>query len=447
MEKYIGIKVNTIMNRISFINNSNSSGIKNEKEKEISPLPKDFFESVLECEVKLKQKFNIKIFQKLAYYYSAAIAYYESINDPKYVLYNQNLSLLFSQTEAKKYLAGGKKKAEYKKENLKKKLENCEKKINGEKVKNIIKRKKNEPINTKIKINNLIEKEMNEQQNDFKKRLAEKKKRYELSISDNMNNNNFIEKAFKNVGINNSIDVISANNESLDFVCDKELKLIDMSNINSVTNNTFNDKNSNKENSSDNNNIQIVINTNDNDILNGIKNGENSFDDTKIDYNFNFEKKSNGSMSNKNIKYTNKTKFIEKMKFGFELYSNDYYDLFIKKISGQIIKDCKNIYNELTQALTDITVNSINQEKELEYLLTSDSDDAYTKEIKTIIKELKEEDKIKKEKLISENIEKMGKIKGKYSPLNTFQFDHDIEMMKKKLKLDITKSLNTLVFK
>jgi hypothetical protein len=41
----------------------------------------------------------------------------------------------------------------------------------------------------------------------------------------------------------------------------------------------------------------------------------------------------------------------------------------------------------------------------------------------------------------------MGKIKGKYSPLNTFQFDHDIEMMKKKLKLDITKSLNTLVFK
>ena len=447
MEKYIGIKVNTFMKRISFINNSNSNPNKNEKEKEITPLPKDFFESVLECEVKLKQKFNIKIFQKLAYYYSAAIAYYESINDPKYVLYNQNLSLLFSQTEAKKYLAGGKKKAEYKKEKLKKKLENCEKKINGEKVKNIIKRKKNEPINTKIKINNLIEKEMNEQQNDFKKRLAEKKKRYQLSKSDNMNNNNFIGKAFKNVGINNSIEVISANNESIDFVSDKELKLIDLSNINSVTNNTFNDKNSNNQNSSENNNIQIVINTNDNDILNEIKNNENSFDDTKIDFNFNFEKKSNCSMSSKNIKYTNKTKFIEKMKFGFELYSNDYYELFLKKVSGQIIKDCKNIYNELTQALTDITVNSINQEKELEYLLTSDSDDTYKKEINIIIKELKEVDNIKKEKLISENIEKIGKIKGKYSPLNTFQFDHDIEMMKKKLKLDITKSLNTLVFK
>ena len=446
MEKYLGIKVSTIMNRISFTNNSNSNPIKKEKEKEISPLPENFFESVLECEVKLKQKFNIKIFQKLAYYYSAAIAYYESINDPKYMLYNQNLSLLFSQTEAKKYLAGGKKKAEYRKEKLKKRMENCKKKINGEKMKNIIKRKKNEPINTKIKINNLIEKEMKEQQNDFKKRLAEKKRRYQLSISDNMNNNNFLGKAFKNIGINNSIDAISVNNESVDFVSDKELKFIDKSSINSVTNNTFYDKNSNNENSYE-NNIQIVINANDNDILNEVKNGENSFDDTKTEFNFNFEKKSNSSMTNKNIKYTNKTKFIEKMKFGFELYSNDYYELFIKKVSGQIIKDCKNIYNELTQALTDITVNSINQEKELEYLLTSDSDDAYTKEINIIIKELKEEDKINKEKLISENIEKMGKIKGKYSPLNTFQFDHDIEMMKKKLKLDITKSLNTLVFK
>ena len=149
----------------------------------------------------------------------------------------------------------------------------------------------------------------------------------------------------------------------------------------------------------------------------------------------------------KNINFTNKTKFLEKMKFGFEMYSNDYYQLFIKKLSEQIIKDCNNNYNELTQALTDIIVNSINQEKELKYLITSDCEDTYMKEINTIINELKEEDKKMKEKLISENNENIAKIKNKYSPINTFQFDHDIEMLKEKLKLEITKSMNNLAFK
>ena len=135
------------------------------------------------------------------------------------------------------------------------------------------------------------------------------------------------------------------------------------------------------------------------------------------------------------------------MKFGFEMYSNDYYQLFIKKLSEQIIKDCNNNYNELTQALTDIIVNSINQEKELKYLITSDCEDTYMKEINTIINELKEEDKKMKEKLISENNGNIAKIKNKYSPINTFQFDHDIEMLKEKLKLEITKSMNNLVFK
>ena len=449
MENFLGIKVNKIMNRISFTKNQNSNSIKEKKvEKEvIFPLPKDFFQTILECEVKLKQKFNIKIFQKLAYYYSAAIAYYESINDPKFMLYNQNLSLLFSQIEVKKYLAGGKMRADYKKEKIKKKIENCEKKDNGGKVKNLIKIKKKEPIDTKLKINKLIEKDMNEQQNDFKKRLAEKRKKYKLSMSDNMFNN-YIGKTFKIMGFNNkSIDITSLNNQSIDFASDKELKLIDLSNIYNATNNTFTEKNINQENNPD-NNIQIVINNN--DISNKLKKEDSkireiSLDDTKLD--FLSEKSLHSGMSNKNIKFTNKTKFLEKLHFDFDLYSNDYYEAFIKKVSGQIIKDCKNIYNELMQKLADITVNSINQEKELEYLLTSDSDDAYKKEINIIIKELKEEDKKSKEKLILENNQKVNKIKGKYSPLNTFQFDHDIEMMKEKLKLDITKSLNRLVFK
>ena len=447
MEKIIGIKVNTIMNKINVNKIPNPINTEKKEKKEITPLPKDFFETVLECEVKLKQKFNIKIFQKLAYYYSAAVAYYESINDPKFMLYNQNLSLLFSQTEAKNYLAGGKMKEKYKKEKVKKRMECCEKKVNGEKMRNMI--GKNQSIDTKKRINNLIEKDMDVQQNDFKRRLAEKKKRYKLSISDNVVNND-IGKNFKNIGIN-SIDP-SVNNESINMMSDKGIKYSDTSNINNITNRTFaSEQNSNNnENSSDNkNNIQIVINSI--DILNELKNEElkffenNSFDVSKLD--FNSEKSCQCGLNNKNIKFTNKTKFLEKMKFGFEMYSNDYYQLFIKKLSEQIIKDCNNNYNELTQALTDIIVNSINQEKELKYLITSDCEDTYMKEINTIINELKEEDKKMKEKLISENNENIDKIKNKYSPINTFQFDHDIEMLKEKLKLEITKSMNNLVFK
>ena len=447
MEKIIGIKVNTIMNKINVNKIPNPINTEKKEKKEITPLPKDFFETVLECEVKLKQKFNIKIFQKLAYYYSAAVAYYESINDPKFMLYNQNLSLLFSQTEAKNYLCGGKMKEKYKKEKVKKRMECCEKKVNGEKMRNMI--GKNQSIDTKKRINNLIEKDMDVQQNDFKRRLAEKKKRYKLSISDNVVNND-IGKNFKNIGIN-SIDP-SVNNESINMMSDKGIKYSDTSNINNITNRTFaSEQNSNNnENSSDNkNNIQIVINSI--DILNELKNEElkffenNSFDVSKLD--FNSEKSCQCGLNNKNINFTNKTKFLEKMKFGFEMYSNDYYQLFIKKLSEQIIKDCNNNYNELTQALTDIIVNSINQEKELKYLITSDCEDTYMKEINTIINELKEEDKKMKEKLISENNENIDKIKNKYSPINTFQFDHDIEMLKEKLKLEITKSMNNLVFK
>ena len=122
MEKFIGIKVNKIVNMIKVNKNSNPINTPNIENNNVLSLPKDFIETVLDCETKLKEKFNIKIFKKLADYYSVAITYYESINDPKYMIYNQNLSLLFSQTEAKKYLAEGATKQKYKKEKIKKKL-------------------------------------------------------------------------------------------------------------------------------------------------------------------------------------------------------------------------------------------------------------------------------------------------------------------------------------
>ena len=173
MEKNFGIKVNLNPK----MNNNNSNPINDKKIQNNSTcnLPKDFFETVLYCEMKLKEKFNMKIFHKLANYYSAAIDYYESINDPKFMLYNQNLSMLFSQTEAKKYFSdGGSIKEKIKKEKNKEKIDNCDKKITTNKVKNFI--KKNLESDTKSKINDIINRDISVQENDFKKRLEEKKK-------------------------------------------------------------------------------------------------------------------------------------------------------------------------------------------------------------------------------------------------------------------------------
>ena len=96
----------------------------------------------------------------------------------------------------------------------------------------------------------------------------------------------------------------------------------------------------------------------------------------------------------------------------------------------------------------DSAVNYINQEKEMEFLLTSDSDESYKKEIGTIVQQLKDEEIVTKDKLISENKAKIDELNEKYmGTLNTIQSGHDLEMLKERFKLDTTKSLNSLVFK
>ena len=69
-------------------------------------LPPDFFQKVLDCEVDLKEKFDPKIFFELINYYSKAIEYYESISDPKFIIYNQALNFLFEQPGQKNLWKG-----------------------------------------------------------------------------------------------------------------------------------------------------------------------------------------------------------------------------------------------------------------------------------------------------------------------------------------------------
>ena len=71
-------------------------------------LPDKFFETILDCEFKLKEKFDVKTFYQLINLYSSAINFYESIKDPRFITYNQSLNLLFSMPEVKKFMEGKK---------------------------------------------------------------------------------------------------------------------------------------------------------------------------------------------------------------------------------------------------------------------------------------------------------------------------------------------------
>ena len=467
MENRIGIKVNR-SNNMKPISKKQNQPINEIKDGRVPGLPKDFFETVLECEVKLKEKFDMKVLQKLIDYYSTAVGYYESINDPKFMIYNQSLTLLFSQPEVKKYLSGGNIKLKLKKENLQKIINECDKKVTTEKVKNFIRRKKS--VDSKQQINNLINKDMDSQTSDFKKRLAEKKKRYKLSTSDIGATENF-GKSLKNLGFNN-INNHNKSNQNLEFALDKDFELSEKDvpnlnlNNNGSSNNINRDSNNAKEigsNSSKNmpqvgdalttgtNNILDELKKEDmnNEIKGGDDNNLNDSFENKLDYNLetNNINNKNLAINKNNIKFTNKTKFLEKMKLNFDIYANDYYDNFIKKVADQIVNDYNQHFNELTQAVMDSAVNFLNQEKEMEFL-SSEGDEPYKKEIGTIVQQLKDEESATKDKLISDDREKLNKLNEKYyGTINAIQSGHELEMLKERLKLDTTKSLNNLVFK
>ena len=477
MQNRVGIKVNR-SNNMKPINKRLNVPISDPtlEHGRVPGLPKDFFETVLDCEVKLKEKFDKKSLQKLIEYYSIAVGYYESINDPKYIMYNQSLQLLFSQPEVKQYLNGGKGKLTIKKENLQKIMNDCAKKVTTDNVKNFIRRKKT--IDSKKQINNLINKDMDTQTNDFNKRLAEKKKKYYLSTSDIGATANF-GKSLKNLGFSN-INEHNKSNQNLEIGFTKEFELsekempninLNLNNIKSennlignknnniIINNETGDNSSKNEISIGNSNVNSTNNILDElkkeDMNSEIKSGDDSNNlndsfENKLDYNLEANNQSNKNISiNKNnIKFTNKTKFMEKMKLNFDIYSNDYYDHFIKKVADEIVKDYNTHFNELTQTIMDSTVNYINQEKEMEFLISEDSDEAYKNEIGTIVNQLKEEEIATKDKLISDNREKLNKLNEKYyGTLNSIQSAHELEMLKERFKLDITKSLNNYVFK
>ena len=211
-------------------------------------LPDDFFEQILACEIQLKKGFSMSTLRKLINLYSRAVEYYESINDPRYMRYSKSLQVLLLQPQIVKQInmqtTKGKIKVhkQERKKELLNEFKNLDKKfVNNQNAKEIISKAISKE-NKEEKIKNFDEaknKDLNSQTDSFKKRLAEKKKKWIMNTSDigqssNLQSKNLV--VFSNKKhLNKSFDAIGQDDSI--FSNDLSIEPISMYNIGE---NTFN---------------------------------------------------------------------------------------------------------------------------------------------------------------------------------------------------------------
>ena len=351
-------------------------------------LPPNFFEEILDTEYKLKQKYNIQDIQKLITLYSKAVEYYEYLGDPRYIKYQNSLSLIFSQPEIKKYMNSGSSfKNAVKKVQFKKQLDSSGKEVTEVEVHNFIKSQDGE---IKDNITKSISNEIDHQKKSFLERKEAKKKKYALSISD-------ITGVVRNKMDDDDISVLSEWDNKSEYAHIE----------------THDDEN-------------ILLNTG--NLLSDLK-------DEEIDFNLN----EISSVSHK-ITTTNKTKFIENVQEKFNEYFKNFFDNFKNKNLDKLIDNYKECYEKLNKKLIDSQTNYIKQEKESLSLLIGNEDDEYKKQIDDMVKQLKEDREKEKNKFNRDYYDRLEKINKKFFDENICK-NQDNEILKEKLKLELTNLL------
>ena len=351
-------------------------------------LPPNFFEEILDTEYKLKQKYNIQDIQKLITLYSKAVEYYEYLGDPRYIKYQNSLSLIFSQPEIKKYMNSGSSfKNAVKKVQFKKQLDSSGKEVTEVEVHNFIKSQDGE---IKDNITKSISNEIDHQKKSFLERKEAKKKKYALSISD-------ITGVVRNKMDDDDISVLSEWDNKSEYAHIE----------------THDDEN-------------ILLNTG--NLLSDLK-------DEEIDFNLN----EISSPSHK-ITTTNKTKFIENVQEKFNEYFKNFFDNFKNKNLDKLIDNYKECYEKLNKKLIDSQTNYIKQEKESLSLLIGNEDEEYKKQIDDMVKQLKEDREKEKNKFNRDYYDRLEKINKKFFDENICK-NQDNEILKEKLKLELTNLL------
>ena len=413
-------------------------------------LPDNFFEQILECEIKLKEKFDPKTFYELINLYSSAINFYESIKDPKFITYNQSLNLLFSLPEVKKFMEGKKGLTKKEKKNdIERRMLQSEKRITKERVKRVYLSKKN--VGKYI-----INEEFNKQSDLFKKRREEKRKRYLLSTSALP-----IEKT-KNLD-ESYYDNVKNSNKSFDIIKPKD----EEDNANNNSNNIDNDENFEKAqrlyrksikrknpisliNYNVGNNILDELKKEDlNNEINKISINENDSDKINLDDSLSFTNSDNKLVDiSKMQRLTNKTLFQEKIKSNLDSYISEFCNIFYEKKINSIIKDYTESGNIIEKKVIEIALECYNQKKQMEYLRDgSENDETYNDQIESMLQQIADEEEESKMKIFKEGEQREKILNDKYiNAIDNFP-SHKLDMLREKLKLDVTKAVNSILLK
>ena len=387
-------------------------------------LSQEFFETILDYETNLKEKFDPKIFFELINLYSKAIKYYERLNNKKFIIYNQALNYLFEQPETKKFMEGKDLAKIFRKKEIINKFKKCEEIVTEKKVKLFIEKRLNEEklLNS---INHLYNNDINKQKNNLDKIIQEKRKKYK--------NKKMLKEEEKNQIEIKKNDDINKINEIKEEKFEDEFKIGEDDDLMNI------DIRENEQTQEDENDIKFSVDDVA-ELINIAKEEKNNEDDNK-DIDSNEEMIINNKIDLKqSIKLTNKSRFSEKLDNNFDIYFSSYYEYFINNNIDLIINDIQEKSEKEIKEVSKSDVDLFNQIKDMEYLLNDENtDENYKKEIQKIIGELKGKQNKNLINMINGFEIYSQKLDKKYIINNT--------LFKEKFKLDMTKLLNTFIFK
>ena len=371
-------------------------------------LTPEFFEKILYYESIIKEVFDPQVFFELINLYSKAIGYYESLNDTKFIIYNQALNYLFDLPEAKKFMEGKDIMKLFRKKEIMSNFQQCEKLITEEKVIEFIENNLNEKqiLNS---INKLYNNDMKNQKNNLEKKIKEKRAKYKNKKQQKEEEKN-----------HNEIKIEKINDKQDEkILMDKELGLGDK---------YYNDEEQEIKNEKaleDKGEILNIDNEKNND-----KNEGDNINEIIVENNIDLKQ---------SIKLTNKSRFSDKLSKNFDLYFNLYYDNFIKNIDF-IITNIQDKSEKDIKQLSESSIESMHQIKDMEYIMADKNNEQnYINEIAKIIENLKEEQNQNIKKVLNDTDIYLKKLDKKYIENDT--------LFKEKFKLDTTKLLNTFIFK
>ena len=387
-------------------------------------LSQEFFETILDYETNLKEKFDPKIFFELINLYSTAIKYYERLNNKKFIIYNQALNYLFEQPETKKFMEGKDLAKIFRKKEIISKFKKCEEIVTEKKVKLFIDKRLNEEkiLNS---INHLYNNDINKQKNNLDKIIQEKRKKYK--------NKKMLKEEEKNQIEIKKNDDINKINEIKEEKFEDEFKIGEDDDLMNI------DIGENEQTQEDENDIKFSVDDVA-ELINIAKEEKNNEDDNK-DIDSNEEMIINNKIDLKqSIKLTNKSRFSEKLDNNFDIYFISYYEYFINNNIDLIINDIQEKSEKEIKEVSKSDVDLFNQIKDMEYLLNDENtDENYKKEIQKIIGELKGKQNKNLINMINGFEIYSQKLDKKYIINNT--------LFKEKFRLDMTKLLNTFIFK